>query len=1078
MNQESIERHCLYDDIQFIIDGRNTMKSGSALFLLFRVRWIGLVLMAVAFFPCTMAQAGPFEPAQCAAPRYGDDLNCTANDVLINTVTVAGDSPTSCVGGQTFPLDLDVTIHFGSPTRYDIGVFISGDGKDPMRLPARGGSAACSVAVLPNTSPFLNLDGGNCGDGDSSINGGSGNGTFRIYNVAVPCTTDGSGNTTLSIPYLVSWYSSSNNGQCRDNTYPKPDTKSKCNTGTISFPAGRNIVVLPAISLTDDVTTVRSGDTLTYKAVISNTTGFSLSGAIFTSPAVANLSISSISCTAANGAVCPTNPTVSSMQGTGIALPAMPKDGNLTFTIIGTYTGQPTNPATLTNTVSVSLSGRTNSASDTDTVMVPPLVAKSFSPNVIAIGGTSTLTITLTNPTTTVDITGAGFADNYPPNMKNTGTPSLANSCGGTPTAAANGTSLSLSGATIPRGGSCTVSVQVTATTTGINSTGAVLSSNAAGGTAATAMLAIPGAAPGSFNAFESGTVAGAITGFIKTKISGSPFSLDVVALNGGAQANAFTNAVKVELLGNTTTGIGLDGNNCPATYTLLQTISPSPVITNGRSTVNFAAVGDAWKDVRVRISYPASSPTVTSCSTDNFAIRPGAFNVSVSDQDWQTAGTARTLDNTSATGGNVHKAGQPFTISATAANSVGVTTPNYNGTPSASAITCLLPAAPSFCTQGTLNPGTWSSSSGITTSTTATYSEAGAFTMNLVDTSFADVDSADSSPEERYIRSASVNLGRFVPDHFDLGLTSLENRSDLSCGGTPFTYMDEPLKGRFTLTARNAGGATTKNYTGQLAKLDLAVPPNFNLGALDGVSRTDRLMLATSGGAWAAGVASDVILGFQFKRATTGPDGPFAPKFGIAPVDGDGVTLLASAYDLDIDPPAGNDHKQIGQSAIRFGRLKLSNAFGSEKLDLPVPLEAQYWNGVAFVTNVDDSCSPLAKANVVIGNYAGNLNSTNLGQNQLAGVGTLVAGKGSLKLSKPGAAGSADLAIKLAGTSAGGDQSCPSKVANPTQPTGAGLAYLQSRWCGADFTRDPRAHVHFGVYKNANQMIYLREMY
>jgi hypothetical protein len=1055
------------------------MRSGTAFFLLFWVRRIGVALMVAAFFSHTMmAQAGPFSPAQCAAPRYGSDLNCTAGDVLINTVKVAGDLPASCVGGQTLPLDLDVTVHFGQSTRYNIGVFISNDGKSPQFLPPSGGAAACSVAVLPNTSPFLSLDGGNCGDGNGSVNSGTGNGTFRMSNVAVPCTTDGSGNATLYIPYLVSWDQSSNNyGACLDNTYPAPGAPSKCNTGTVSFSEGTSIVVLPAISLTDGVNTVRSGDALTYRAVISNTTASRLTGAVFTSPAVANLSISSVSCTADNGAVCPPSSAVSSMQGAGIALPDMPNDSRLTFTIIGTYTGQPTSPTTLTNTANVTASGQTNSASDIDTVMVAPLVAKSFSPNMIAIGGTSTLKITLTNPTTTVDITGAKFTDNYPANMKNTGTPSLVNFCGGTATAPPNGTSLSLSGANIPRGSSCTVTVQVTATTAGINSTGAVLSSNAAGGAAATAMLAIPGAAPGSFNAFESGTVAGAITGFIKTKISGSPFSLDVMALNGGAQANAFTNAVKVELLGNTTTGIGLDGNNCPATYTLLQTISPSPVITNGRSTVNFAAVGDAWKDVRVRISYAASPPTITSCSTDNFAIRPGAFNVSVSDQDWQTAGTARTLDNTSTTGGNVHKAGQPFTISATAVNSAGVTTPNYNGTPSASATTCLLLTAPGSCTEGTLNPGTWLSTSGITISTTATYSEAGAFTMNLMDTSFANVDAADSSQAERYIQSASVNLGRFVPDHFELGLPLLENRSDLSCGGSTFTYMDEPLKGRFTLIAQNAGNTTTKNYTGPLAKLDLAMLASFNLGARDGVSRkTDRLMLVSSSGAWVAGVASDVTLGFQFKRATSSPDGPYEPQFGIAPQDSEGITLLPSAYDLDIDSPAGNDHKQIGKTLVRFGRLKLGNAFGSEKLDLPIPLEAQYWNGVAFITNTDDSCTPLANANAVLGNYIGGLSASNMGASHLAGLGTLAGGKGGLKLSmpSPSAAGSLDLAIKL-GSGASADQSCPGSMGSVT---GAGLEYLQSQWCGANFSRDPRVRIRFGAYKNANQMIYMREMY
>jgi MSHA biogenesis protein MshQ len=160
----------------------------------------------------------------------------------------------------------------------------------------------------------------------------------------------------------------------------------------------------------------------------------------------------------------------------------------------------------------------------------------------------------------------------------------------------------------------------------------------------------------------------------------------------------------------------------------------------------------------------------------------------------------------------------------------------------------------------------------------------------------------------------------------------------------------------------------------------------------------------------------------------------------------------------------------------VRFGRLKLGNAFGSEKLDLPVPLEAQYWNGIAFVPATEDSCTPLAKVNAVLGNYMQGLNSSNLGNSHVQGLGVLASGKGQLVLSKPdlGATGGADLAIKLgSGTSA--DQSCPSPLATAA---GAGLAYLQSQWCGTDFAHDPRARIRFGVYKNANQMIYLREMY
>ena len=159
---------------------------------------------------------------------------------------------------------------------------------------------------------------------------------------------------------------------------------------------------------------------------------------------------------------------------------------------------------------------------------------------------------------------------------------------------------------------------------------------------------------PAAFNAFETSTAAGAIAGVITTKVAGSAFSLDVVAIVGGAQMAAFTNAVTVELLGNTVLGTPLDAQNCPTSSTLVQTVSPDPTVTAGRSTVSFAAVANAWRDVRVRVSYPVGAPTVIACSTDNFAIRPASVSVAASDADWQSAGTARALGNAGAESGSV----------------------------------------------------------------------------------------------------------------------------------------------------------------------------------------------------------------------------------------------------------------------------------------------------------------------------------------------------------------------------------------------------------------------------------------
>ncbi len=133
--------------------------------------------------------------------------------------------------------------------------------------------------------------------------------------------------------------------------------------------------------------------------------------------------------------------------------------------------------------------------------LLPPTVAKSFSPTSIATGGTSTLTVTLTNANATA-ITGAAFTDTYPTNVTNTGTPGLTNTCGGTATAAANGSSLALSGGTIPASGSCTLTVAVTSTVAGsyLNSTGSVTTANAGSGTAATATLTVTGGTPSLVN--------------------------------------------------------------------------------------------------------------------------------------------------------------------------------------------------------------------------------------------------------------------------------------------------------------------------------------------------------------------------------------------------------------------------------------------------------------------------------------------------------------------------------------------------------------------------------------------------
>lgn len=106
--------------------------------------------------------------------------------------------------------------------------------------------------------------------------------------------------------------------------------------------------------------------------------------------------------------------------------------------------------------------------------------AKSFSAAQVAVNGTVTLSVVITNPNSAT-VKGLSFTDTYPGTMVNAASPTVTSNCSGSTTASAGTNTLVLSGGQIPAGGSCTISVQVTATAPGqlTNTISSVASSNA-----------------------------------------------------------------------------------------------------------------------------------------------------------------------------------------------------------------------------------------------------------------------------------------------------------------------------------------------------------------------------------------------------------------------------------------------------------------------------------------------------------------------------------------------------------------------------------------------------------------------
>jgi MSHA biogenesis protein MshQ len=339
--------------------------------------------------------------------------------------------------------------------------------------------------------------------------------------------------------------------------------------------------------------------------------------------------------------------------------------------------------------------------------------------------------------------------------------------------------------------------------------------------------------------------------------------------------------------------------------------------------------------------------------------------------------------------------------------------------------------------------------------------------------------------------------VGRFVPDHLAAFSFTFGSRADAGCSpASLFTYMSENIGIGFTLEARNASGVRTQNYhnydaTHAYARLD--TKGELGLAAVSGANdlsaRVGTLLVPVP-----VFVNGLLVIDTRVEIGRRGapnddPDGPFpATAIGIAPTDEDGTALQPAALDLNVDGAGGNDHQAIGTTDIRYGRLRLESAVGSENLPLPIRIETQVWNGTAFVRNTQDDCTVLPRNSIVLDGYTGALNpgagncKTFVQQDPIA----FGAGAGTLTLASPsGAAGTVRLTANLGGAAAG-TFFCDDAASPPDPAGGAGRSYLLGRWDdaanpdGVASTRyddNPSSRAAFGLFgAQPNNFIYFRE--
>jgi uncharacterized repeat protein (TIGR01451 family) len=329
---------------------------------------------------------------------------------------------------------------------------------------------------------------------------GSGNGEGQTFIGSTQVTTNASGNASFGPltfvqpagTSIITATATSNPGNIGvTGAVAKPDTSefSACLVAPASPPP-------PAIAKAFAPSSIAVNGTSTLTFTITNTAqgNAALTGVAFTDTLPAGLVVAtpnglSGTCGAGTVTAAAGGGSIALSGGTLAAGGSCTISVNVTATSAGTKTNN-TGPITSTE------SGQGGNAS-VDLIVTgqatPPTITKSFNPTSIALNGTTTLSFALTNPNASATLNNIGFSDTLPAGLVVATPNGLTGTCGGGTIAATTGSgTVSLSGATIAASGSCTLSVNVTGTTTGTkNNSVQVSSTNGGNGNTANASVTV-----------------------------------------------------------------------------------------------------------------------------------------------------------------------------------------------------------------------------------------------------------------------------------------------------------------------------------------------------------------------------------------------------------------------------------------------------------------------------------------------------------------------------------------------------------------------------------------------------------
>lgn len=373
----------------------------------------------------------------------------------------------------------------------------------------------------------------------------------------------------------------------------------------------------------------------------------------------------------------------------------------------------------------------------------------------------------------------------------------------------------------------------------------------------------------------------------------------------------------------------------------------------NNNGEASFKFEYDDAGQISVTASYDNGS--VKAVGSDLATLKPFGFYVYTATSNWEAENGANSTV--------FKKAGEEFNLSAKAVCwqsdtdtdlSDNLLTPNYQKNNATVSHTLVSPTGGN---NGTISVTSLNFTNGVASVDNQKFSEVGIIKFTVTDNDYL-----GTGP----ITGTSANIGRFIPDHFELTESFIEKYT------SDFVYMGNPFELKYTIQAKNTDNNTTLNYTGEFAKgiVDLFAENNY-----DGNNLINRFTPALSS-SWGNGSYS-FFDNVTFTKDPANLKSLENFRLGINVTDPDGPILI----NRDMKPGAASctsdcQYKIIDNSTrILNAILDIQNAYGPANYPLNVPAYILYYDKNGKLTiNAADNKTTFTISNITLSNWTQNL--------------------------------------------------------------------------------------------------------